>query len=125
MNTEDFEALVFERYNVRADYPFPSDSKTAVLRNRDGKWFAILMRVSERKPGKSGDMQTTVVNLKCSPEIIESIVGVEREVYHAYHMNKVHWLSLDISECDNDTCAWLLGISYTLVETTGKRLFGR
>ena len=114
MTREEFEALVFDAYGVRADYPFEDDFETGVFRHESGKWFALAMKISERKLGKCGDMTTNVVNFKCAPEVIESIAGVEPGIYRAYHMNKTHWLTVSLSECDEDTIFWLLGISYDL-----------
>ena len=34
-------------------------------------------------------------------------------------MNKMHWLTVSLGECDDDTIAWLLGISYDL---TGSKI---
>lgn len=120
MTREEFEALVCDNYNITADYPFEEDCITGVFRHAsNGKWFAIAMRISEKKLGKSSNMQTDVVNFKCAVDVIESIVGVERGVYRAYHMNKTHWLTVLLDECDDDTVSWLLGISFEL--TAGKK----
>ena len=121
MTRKEFEELVFDTYNVRVDYPFEEDFETGVFRHESGKWFALAMNIWERKLGKNGNLQTQVVNFKCSPEVIESIVGVENGIYPAYHMNKMHWLTVALSECDNDTISWLLGISYDLTRTKTKR----
>ena len=114
MTREEFEAVVLDAYNVRVDYPFEDDFETGVFRHESGKWFAIAMNISERKIGRHGDAQIDVVNLKCAPEIIESIVGAESGVYRAYHMNKLHWLTLALDECDAEMLRWLLDISYDL-----------
>jgi predicted DNA-binding protein (MmcQ/YjbR family) len=115
MTREEFEATVLDFYGVRADYPFEEDFETGVFRHSDsGKWFAIAMRVSEAKIGHSGSRIIDIVNLKCAPEVIESIVGVEAGIYRAYHMNKAHWITIALSECDEGTLSWLLGVSYEL-----------
>ena len=121
MTREEFEALVFDTYNVRADYPFAEDLITGVFRHTGGKWFALAMRITERKLGKDSDMQIEVVNFKCAPEVIESLAGIEPGIYRAYHMNKTHWLSVALPECDDDTISWLLGISYDLTRSKIKR----
>ena len=117
MTREEFEALVFDTDGVRADYPFEDDFETGVFRHESGKWFGIAMKISARKLGKCGDMTTNVVNFKCAPEVIESIAGVEQGIYRAYHMNKTHWLTVCLEECDADTILWLMGISYDLTRT--------
>ena len=117
MTREDFEALVFDRYSIKADYPFEEDFTTGVFRHASGKWFALAMRISERKIGHDANEVIDVVNFKCGPEVIESIAGVEPGIYRAYHMNKTHWLTVALSECDDETVSWLLGISYDLTRT--------
>ena len=79
------------------------------------------MNISERKIGRDGDGKIDVVNLKCAPEVIESLVGIEAGLYPAYHMNKTHWLSVALSECDANTVSWLLKISYDLTKSKIKR----
>ena len=122
MTRKCFEELVFDTYNVIADYPFEEDFNTGVFRHSDtGKWFALAMNISAKKLGKTSKMQIDVVNFKCSPEVIESIAGVETGIYRAYHMNKTHWLTVALSECDDDTVLWLLAISYDLTKSKIKR----
>ena len=121
MTREEFEALVFDHYNVKADYPFEDDFTTGVFRHESGKWFALAMNISESKLGRDGDDRIDVINLKCAPEVIESIAEIEPGIYHAYHMNKTHWLTVALKECDEDTITWLLGISYDLTRPTIKR----
>ena len=121
MTRTEFEELVFDVYGIRADYPFEEDFETGVFRHASGKWFAIAMNISAEKIGKSTDMTTQVVNFKCAPEVIESIAGVETGIYRAYHMNKTHWLTVNLPECDEGTISWLLGISYDLTRPKIKR----
>ena len=122
MTRKEFEELVFDTYNVRADYPFEDDLMTGVFRHTDtGKWFALAMNISAKKLGKTSQMQIDVVNFKCSPEVIESLVGIEPGIYRAYHMNKTHWLTVALPECDEGMISWLLGISYELTRRKIKR----
>ena len=112
---KEFEMLVYDVYGVRADYPFEEDFETGVFRHENGKWFAIAMNIGYNKiiPGRPG--MVDVVNLKCAPEVIESIAGVEPGIFRAYHMNKTHWLTVALDgSCDVDTISWLLGISFDL-----------
>ena len=114
MTRQEFEAFVLDAYGVRADYPFEEDFESGVFRHGSDKWFALAMRVSERKIGHDGDKIIDIVNVKCAPEVIESIAGIEPGIYPAYHMNKTHWLTVALDECDEGTIGWLLGISYDL-----------
>ena len=119
MTRGEFEKLVFDTYGVRADYPFEEDFETGVFRHEgSGKWFALAMKISGKKLGLSGDEIVDIVNMKCAPEVIESIAGIEPGIYRAYHMNKTHWLTVALPQSDEDTISWLLEISYSL--TKGK-----
>lgn len=116
MTREEFEALVLDKYGVRADYPFEEDFETGVFRHTDsGKWFGIAMNIPYSKVVSGREGNVDVVNLKCAPEVIESVAGVEPGIYRAYHMNKTHWLTVALDgSCDDSTIDWLLGISYDL-----------
>ena len=122
MTREEFEALVLDKYGIKADYPFEEDFETGVFRHESGKWFGIAMKISDRKLGHTGDRTVDVVNFKCAPEVIESIAGVEPGIYRAYHMNKTHWLTVCLEECDEGTISWLMKISYDLTKTKIKRI---
>ena len=123
MTREEFEGLVLDTYGIRADYPFEEDFETGVFRHEgSGKWFAIAMRIGRSRIGLTGEGSIDVVNMKCAPEVIESIAGVESGIFRAYHMNKTHWLTVTLDgSCDDDTIAWLLGISYDLTRTKIKK----
>ena len=118
MTRSEFEKLVFDIYAVKADYPFEEDFVTGVFRHAgSGKWFCIAMNISECKIRPFGEGQIDVINLKCAPEVVESIAGIEKGIDRAYHMNKTHWLTVALDECDIETVSWLLGISYELTRT--------
>ena len=57
-----------------------------------------------------------VVNLKCEPDLIPNLIN-EKGIYPAYHMNKCHWISVDI-ECyeDLEKLKMIVDMSYRLVE---------
>ena len=132
MKREEFEELVFDTYGVRADYPFEEDFTTGVFRHAErGKWFAIAMNIPGTRLGGGtigrsdalgnniGTVEgccrrVDVVNLKCAPEVIETLVGTEPGIYPAYHMNKLHWLTAELSECSEETLSWLLEASHEL-----------
>ena len=122
MTREQLESFIYEKYNVRADYPFEDDFETGVFRHGDtGRWFALAMHISAKKIGRDNDEKIDVTNLKCAPEIIESMAGIECGVYRAYHMNKMHWLTVALDgSCDDGLIAWLLDISFDLTKKKKK-----
>ena len=122
MIRREFEEYVYKTFGARADYPFEDDLVSGVFRHSEsGKWFAIAMNIPRRKLGTDREGRVDVVNLKCPPEIVESLSGAEEGVYRAYHMNKAHWLSVTLDgECEDDLIKWLVGVSYTLTRKTKK-----
>ena len=122
MIRKEFEEYVYKTFGARADYPFEDDLVSGVFRHSEsGKWFAIAMNIPRRKLGTDREGRVDVVNLKCPPEIVESLSGAEEGVYRAYHMNKAHWLSVTLDgECEDGLIKWLVGISYTLTRKMKK-----
>lgn len=122
MTRKQLETFIYEKYNVRADYPFEDDFETGVFRHGDtGRWFALAMHISAKKIGRDSDEKIDVTNLKCAPEIIESMAGIECGVYRAYHMNKMHWLTVALDgSCDDGLIEWLIDISYDLTRKKKK-----
>ena len=123
MTKEEFSALVFDTYGVMADCPFEDSPEILVFRHeRNQKWFAVTMPVKKKRLGIGGEETVDIVNLKCAPEVIESLAGIEPGLYPAYHMNKTHWITATLDgACDEETLAWLLGISYELTSRKKKK----
>ena len=108
-------------YGTSADYPFDEDFETAVLRHSDSrKWYAIVMKVSRLKFGFDSDEVIDVVNLKLPTEMFGSF-GPSDGVYPAYHMNKLHWISVLLPVAPDDVVKFLLKASYEATKTTPKR----
>ena len=104
-----------DTYNTTPDYPFDEDFETAVLRHSDNrKWYAIVMRVSRRKFGFDSDEVIDVVNLKLPLDMFGAF-SVADGVYPAYHMNKLHWISVLLPDAADDLIEFLVNASY---ETT-------
>lgn len=99
-------------YGTVPDYPFDEDFETAVLRHTDNrKWYALVMKVSRRKFGFDSDEVIEVVNLKLPTEMFGSF-GVTDGVYPAYHMNKLHWISVLLPDAPDDVVRFLVNVSY-------------
>ena len=108
-------------FGTLPDYPFDEDFETAVLRHADNrKWFALLMKVSRRKFGFDSDKTVDVVNLKLPIEMVGSF-GKDDGVYPAYHMNKLHWISVLLPDATDETIAFLTGVSYETTKSKPRR----
>ena len=117
MEKQEFLEHCFSAYGVSADYPFDGDLETAVFRHADSrKWFAVVMRVSKRKFGLDSDEVIDVINLKLPTEMFGSF-GEADGVYPAYHMNKLHWISVLLPSADAELVAFLANVSYEATKT--------
>ena len=111
MTKQEFFELCSSSYFTLPDYPFDEDFETAVFRHSDNrKWFALSMQVSRRKFGIDSDEVIDVVNLKLPTEMYGSF-GAADGVYPAYHMNKLHWISVLLPDATEDIIQFLVNVS--------------
>lgn len=121
MTKEVFLRYCFDVYGTLPDYPFDDDFETAVLRHEDNrKWYGIVMRVSRRKFGFDSDEVIDVVNLKLPTEMFGSF-GKSDGIYPAYHMNKIHWISVLLPDASDDIIQFLTNVSFGATRTKKKR----
>ena len=121
MTKQSFLEYCSGTYGTSPDYPFDEDFETAVLRHADNrKWYAIAMRVSRRKFGFDSDEVIDVVNLKLPTEMFGSF-GAADGVYPAYHMNKLHWISVLLPDAPDDVVQFLVNVSFEATKDKRKR----
>lgn len=121
MTKQEFFNICLSSYQTNPDYPFEEDFETAVFRHKDNrKWYALVMQVSRRKFGFDSDEVIDVVNLKLPTEMFGSF-GVGEGVYPAYHMNKLHWISVLLADAPNDVVQFLLNASFEATRTKKKK----
>jgi len=108
-------------YGTSPDYPFHEDFETAVLRHADNrKWYAIVMRVSRRKFGFDSAEIIDVVNLKLPLEMF-GLFDADNGVYPAYHMNKLHWISVLLPDAPDDIIQFLVNVSFEATKSPKKK----
>ena len=121
MTKQNFLEYCLNTYGTSADYPFDEDFETAVLRHVDNrKWYAIVMRVSRRKFGFESHEIIDVVNLKLPIEMFGSF-GAGEGVYPAYHMNKLHWISVLLPDAPEDVVSFLTNSSFEVTKSKTKQ----
>ena len=121
MKKSQFFEYCLNTYNTSPDYPFDDLFESAVLRHADNrKWYALVMSVSRRKFGFESDEVTDVVNLKLPTEMFGSF-GAADGVYPAYHMNKLHWISVLLPDAPEDVVKFLVNVSFEATRTKPKR----
>lgn len=122
MKKQVFLNYCTETYGTAPDHPFEDDFVTTVLRHTDTrKWYGIVMEVSRRKFGFDSDEVIDVVNMKLPVEMFGSF-GKEDGVHPAYHMNKLHWVSVLLPDAPDDVVKFLNNMSFEATRTKPKRL---
>ena len=86
----------------------------------DTRLPAICSSQSRRKFGFDGDEVIEVLNVKQPVEMFGSF-GPEDGVFPAYHMNKLHWVSILLPDAPPDMVRFLLYASYESTRPAPKR----
>ena len=121
MTKQSFIEYCLDTYGTSPDYPFDDHLETAVFRHMGNKkWFSFVMRVSRRKFGIDSDEVIDVVNLKLLTEMFGSF-GAADGVYPAYHMNKLHWISVLLPDAPDDVVQFLVNVSYEATKSPKKK----
>ena len=116
MNRNNFTNYLQQEYICDIDYPWEKYSDYVVIRRRDNqKWFAGIFTITGHQVGLDTNEPIDVVNLKCEPDLIPTLIR-ESGIYLAYHMNKQHWISVDIERYEDiEKLKMLVDMSYRLV----------
>ena len=93
MNRQAVFDYIWKKYKVLPEYPWHDDN--TVFRHSDNKkWFALVMGVQSNKLGLPGDGYIDVVNLKIEDMFYRDMIIREEGIMPAYHMNKMHWVTV-------------------------------
>lgn len=113
MNRLDLKQLIYDRYSVEPDYPWIKYPNFEVFRhNSNQKWFALVMDVPKNKLGLQDGETLDIVNLKCDPILIGSLLN-EEGFFPAYHMSKNSWITVALDgSASDDKIEMLLDMSY-------------
>lgn len=91
---QDILQYAEDSYGTTAEYLWEDTPTAAVLRHKTNrKWYAILMEVPTVRLGLSGEGTVDVLNVKCDPLLIGSLLQ-SKGFLPAYHMSKAHWISI-------------------------------
>ena len=109
-----------ETFGTEPDYPW--DDWNCVLRHKhNNKWYALVAEISERKLGLSSDRIIDVLNVKCDPLLIGSL-RLKPGFFPAYHMNKLHWISVLLPDAPDDVVQFLVNVSFEATKSPKKKL---
>lgn len=88
-------------------YPFKDKTYEdyAVIRHKsNGKWFALVFFLEK----------TLFVNLKCSPIDASVLREMCSFITPAWHMNKKHWIKIDVNKAPKELLVNLIKTSFDL-----------
>ena len=121
MNRDELRDYILQNYAAVSDFPWLSDPSYEVFRHESSrKWFGLVMEVPRNKLGLSGSEPMTIMNLKCEPLLIDAL-RTETGFYPAYHMNKIHWISVLLPDAPEDMVQFLVNVSFESTKTTKKK----
>ena len=115
MKRSEIEKYIKEKFDMLGEQLFPKYTNFHAFRHKTNeKRFALLMQLSASKLGLESDEVIEVLTLKCSPDLAMVLVD-ERQIFKAYHMNKKHWISVNLnSKISQKTVFDLIDESFSL-----------
>lgn len=93
LDREKIFEYVKKRYGTSPEYLWSSSPDSAVLRHKNGKWYAVIMNVEKSKLGLEEDDTVEIIDVKCEPEMTGMIIQTHGFL-PGYHMNKQHWITI-------------------------------
>ena len=120
MNRQELTAYLTNTYSVEGEHLFAKYPCFLVFRhNGNRKWFAVIMDISRKNLGLSGEGEIRIVNLKCDTRLIGSF-REESGIFPGWHMNKAHWLSVALDgTVEDEKIKFLVDMSYQLTKGRG------
>ena len=117
MNRNDLIKYLQQEYICDVDYPWDKYPDYIIIRRRDNqKWFVGIFTIKGHQVGLETNELMDVVNVKCEPDLLPNLIH-KKGIYPAYHMNKCHWISVDIERYEDlEKLKMMIDISYRLVE---------
>lgn len=101
MDREDIFEFVIDTFDIKPDYPWEKFPDYAALRHKENqKWFGLIMDVTADKIGLLENQKIDILNLKVREEFMGSLR--KKDVfYQAYHMDKTHWITINLAEIES------------------------
>ena len=74
MKKEEIFEYVQKQYGTMPEYLWSKSPDSAVLRHKNGKWYAVIMTVEKSKLGLEGNDLVDIMDVKCDPEMTSMII---------------------------------------------------
>lgn len=123
MNRQELTEYIESNYAAHEERLWTENPENGIFRHAGNrKWFALLMRVSKDKFISGCEGACDVLNVKCEPAMIGSLIN-EDGIFPAYHMNKTHWISVLLDgSADDERIKLLVDISFGLTAPKKKKI---
>ena len=110
-------AAIEEKYGAAPEFPWEKYPGNGPFKRPDNeKWFAAMLIAARNKvdPDSEDETVVEVLNLKEDPdEILQMVQGPG--IFHAWHMNKKHWISVVMDDTlPDEEVMELVGYSWDL-----------
>ena len=114
---------ISDQYAVDPEFPWDGDDTSAVFRHRENKkWFALVMDIQGDKVGLASPDYVDVINLKVDDLFLRDMLIRENGIMPAYHMNKLHWISVLLDETVPEERVYdLIDMSYLATASAKKK----
>ena len=86
MKTEEIFKYVQKQYGTVPEYLWSTSPDSAVLRHKNGKWYAVIMTIEKSKLGLEGKDPVDIMDVKCDPDMTNLIIQTHGFL-PGYHMN--------------------------------------
>lgn len=122
LTRDNLDKYIKEIYGISGDAPWLQYPTNTVYRHSGNKkWFAVVMTLPKAKLGLGDEAAADVVNLKCDPLMIGSVVD-NCGIFPGYHMNKGHWISVLLDgSVDDEKIRWLLDLSFDITSNAYRK----
>ena len=121
MKREEIYEYVKKQYGTVPEYLWKESPESAVLRHKNGKWYAVLMQVEKSRLGLEGDTKVDILDVKCDADM----VGLLTQTYGflpGYHMNKKYWITMLLDGTVSEAKILdFLDMSYDLIDGAGRK----
>ena len=116
MKREEIYEYVKKQYGTVPEYLWKESPESAVLRHKNGKWYAVIMNVERSKLGLDGDDTVEIIDVKCDPDMTGMIIQTDGFL-PGYHMSKQHWITILLDRTVGESKILdFLDMSYDLID---------
>lgn len=96
------------QYGTEPEFLWAKFPNNAILRNKsNSKWYAAMLIVPKQKLGISGEGTVDILDLKCDPALIGSLID-RKSIFPGYHMNKENWITVLLDGSVKDSAIYAL-----------------